>query len=669
MKEEKRGHKSIRTKLIFTFTAIVLLASVILGFISIKIASNLMVKDAEKTLASLAEDASKLEQSRLETQKGNLGTLAKLKEIQSMDWGIQQPILKNMLGSTDFLEFGIMKEDGSITYSDGSSLQLPDTDPLRKVFEDKGDVVNFALSPATKKLVLVQAVPIKSDGKIVAALLGRMDGKALSDMAADTGYGEDGYGFIVNSEGTVIGHKNLDLVNQQYNAIEESKKDKALLPLADVLKKAAEGKQGFGNYYYNGGYRYVGYAPIPGTDWSFVLAADRSEILKPIKSLQYSVIFAAAFIVLVSIVITYIIGYSIAKPIIRTSIYARKIADLDLSEDIDSRFLAKKDETGELANALLSIKNGVRTIISEINDSSKQMTEASRSLTTVAQQTSISSEEIAKTIEEIAQGASEQAKQTEAGSHEAFRIGETIEKVSGYIAGVSESSGKVTEVVETGLLEIEALSRITKESTSEIEKVYQVIMQTNESSGKIGEASNMIEAIAAQTNLLSLNAAIEAARAGEAGKGFAVVAEEIRKLAEQSSGSTRVINDMVQELQNNTEDAVETIKKVYGISKEQSGNVDSSKKKYEMIAESMKLAAEAVGKLSSSGVEMDAMRQGILEVLENLSAIAEENAAASEEASASTEEQTASVEEIASASDDLSEIAVKLHSLINRFKL
>jgi methyl-accepting chemotaxis protein len=97
--------------------------------------------------------------------------------------------------------------------------------------------------------------------------------------------------------------------------------------------------------------------------------------------------------------------------------------------------------------------------------------------------------------------------------------------------------------------------------------------------------------------------------------------------------------------------------------------VKNSRNKYKSIAESMEISTDAVSNLSTAGDEMNNMRQTILEVLENLSAIAQENAAASEEASASTEEQTASVEEIAGASDNLTELALKLQSLIAKFKL
>src|SRR5690606_17996697 len=101
-----------------------------------------------------------------------------------------------------------------------------------------------------------------------------------------------------------------------------------------------------------------------------------------------------------------------------------------------------------------------------------------------------------------------------------------------------------------------------EESGRAIESIYQSITKTNESSAKIGEASDLIKSIAEQTNLLALNAAIEAARAGEHGKGFAVVADEIRKLAEEAAASTRVIDEMIKNLQSDVDQAVTTMNRV-----------------------------------------------------------------------------------------------------------
>jgi len=234
---------------------------------------------------------------------------------------------------------------------------------------------------------------------------------------------------------------------------------------------------------------------------------------------------------------------------------------------------------------------------------------------------------------------------------------------------LNSQTGKVINVVSEGLNEINELYNITEESNRANKEINDVIIQTNESSVKIGQASNVISSIAHQTNLLALNAAIEAARAGNAGKGFGVVAEEIKNLALQSSKSTKEIDEIVQELQLNSENAVKTMERLSSIINEQTKSVINSKDKYQLIADSMKETESTVNHMNVSGEKMDSMKDQILMNMESLSAIAEENAAATEQASASIEEQAASAEQISATSDNLTELANDMQELILRFKI
>ncbi len=195
-----------------------------------------------------------------------------------------------------------------------------------------------------------------------------------------------------------------------------------------------------------------------------------------------------------------------------------------------------------------SITNSLRKMINEIRNSSEQVAATSEEMTATIQQSTISSEEISKTAQEIANSTSKQASSTELGSSKANLLGEIIEKELMYSTNLKSRAYEITEIINSGLKEIENLSRITEESNIASKAIQEVILKANDSSIKIGQASNVIASIAEQTNLLALNAAIEAARAGEAGKGFAVVAEEIRKLAEQSSASTMSIDEIVNQI-------------------------------------------------------------------------------------------------------------------------
>ncbi|MDU5082454.1 methyl-accepting chemotaxis protein [Tissierella carlieri] len=400
-----------------------------------------------------------------------------------------------------------------------------------------------------------------------------------------------------------------------------------------------------------------------------ILTAELGEASHIVSILQGKIIKDTMINVICGIFIVYFIGNAITKPIVAGINHLQKIASYDIRENIPEKYIKRKDEIGRLAKGLEDITNNLREIINDINRSAEQVAAASEEMMAITQQSAIAIEEVARTTEEISNGASEQAQHTEEGSTKAISLGEIIEKDIAYMKDLVNGSSKIIEVIDDGLVEIERLSNITEESNSATKEIYTAILKTNDSSNKIGEASNIISSIAEQTNLLALNAAIEAARAGEAGKGFAVVAEEIRKLAEQSSNSTDSINQIVSELQGNAKNAVTTMERIEDIIKEQTVSVVSSKDKYMLISEAVKDTERTVDELNSSSVEMEKMKDEILSGLQNLSAIAEENSAATEEVTASMEEQTASMGEISKGSEDLASLAQDLQLVIGRFKI
>ena len=511
------------------FSVLILLSSVTIGFISIMNATRTISTEVENSLKNMATDRAEIIESRIEIEKRVLETIACSEGIQSMDWELQRAEIMRQVKGTNFIEMAISHPDGTTYAQDGAIVQLGDREYLRKALNGEPNVSDLTVTRAVNELNLLYAVPITKDGKVVATLTARADGNILSNLIEDTGFGDTGYSYMINDKGTMVAHPNKDLVLNQYNAIEKSKEDESFKDAAAISEVILNEKLGVSNYSFDGKNLYAGYAPVEGTNWIFVITADVDEILESIPTMTKGILISASIALLLSIAITYIIGILIANPIIEATRYSETLAIYDITQNISESFMSRKDEIGGLGKSMQNIAHNLRNMINEIRDSSEQVAAASEEMAATLQQSAISSEEISKTAQEIANGASDQALSTETGSSKAILLGEIIEKNLKYTRDLKTTSQKITDTISSGIKEIENLYQITEESNNASKAIQEVILKTNDSSIKIGQASSVIASIAEQTNLLALNAAIEAARAGEAGKGFAVVAEEIRK--------------------------------------------------------------------------------------------------------------------------------------------
>lgn len=660
--------KSIKTKLIISFSILILIVAATLGFIIMKTVSSIIVSEAEETLELLVEEGRKLVESRVETQIELSEMIAAREELHTMDWTIQQPILINEVEKSDFLSMAIVYPDGTTYDHTGIVINLGDRDYVKSAFNGQPDISEISVARGTDELSMMYAVPMKKDGEVIGVLVTRASADFLSTATDDMGYGNTGYAYLINSKGVTIAHPNREMVLEQFNPIEAVKVDESYRPVAQLFEKILKDKKGISNYFFEGKDLYCAYTPIENTDWILVITANEEEVLDSLPILQRNIILPSLIILLVGILLAYIIGNATSRPIVSLAKYAEIIADLNVKEDVPDKLIKRKDEIGSLAETFKVVTDNLREFIIKISATSEQLASSSEELSAVSNQSTASVDEVARAIEEISNGVNEQAKDTENGVIKTEELNKVLEEELKGMQTIDSIMERLILLKDEGVNIISDLINKTNQSDEAIQTIYTSTIETNESSKRIGEVSSLIESIAKQTNLLALNSAIEAARAGEAGKGFAVVAGEIRSLAEQSTNAVHEINSMLQKLQEKSQNAVLIMQDVLTVIKDQVESVHATGDKFTSIAEEVEGVKSIMNKAMYIVGEMDKQKNELSAIMQNLAAIAQENAASSEEVASSVKEQTMAMAEINKATNALAQLAEELQESISKFK-
>lgn len=663
--------KSIKLKIVTYFSVIIIAICAILGYVSYYEASSALVSSTKSHLEIIASQVSKTIDARMHEQLGKLEALAAQSRIADPNNSTEDKLvlLTEELKRSGHSIVDLIDVNGHAVATNGKTYELKERAFFQKALNGESNVSDPLVSKEDGTIIIVYAVPITYNGKITGVIAAVRDGSDLSNIVSDISIGENGETYIINKEGRLVAHKDSNLVLDSYNLLESSAENANMKGLSDLVNKMINSETGVGEYNDGEDEHLMGYTPINGTDWSLAVTAHSDEILSELSKLEKDALLVSIIMIIIAVLLVFLIGRQIANPISKITNHIKLIASGDFTKEVSKSYLSKKDETGELSRAIETLNKNFIKLIGNIANTSEQVAASSEELSATAQQTTASSEEVASSIEEIARGASNQAHDTEKGSSRVNELGNLIETNNQNMEILNKDTNKVIELIDEGLKIMNDLTLKTSDNERAIKAVYEDIIKTNSSADSIGKASEAIATISQQTNLLALNAAIEAARAGEHGKGFAVVAAEIKRLAEQSADSTKLIDATVDELQANSINSVKTMQEVLSFFKQQIVSVGNSENKYKEILKAMNNAESAIKQLNVSGQDMEAKKAEILDIIHNLSAIAQENAASTEEASASTEEQAASMSEVGKSCEALAQIAQELKDSVSIFKI
>lgn len=668
---EGESMKKLQNKMLLLYGGLVLIICILLSGFAYWVGEGIFKTELEKNISSMANNGSKIVSESIRGEFKSLESLASRADMAqpTLAAADKGKSLASALTQFSYVRMAFVEPNGMAHYVTGDPVDLSERAYIKGALSGKNSHSSTIVSKVDGSVVIAFAVPVKSNGQVVGAIVGIRDANYISDMISTVNMGGASYAYILDASTKMVAHPDPQNVKDQFNIEEKAKEDKTLIPLLDVAKKMVTGESGFGYYDFKGSQRIAGYAKIEGTDLYFAMADTVSDYLKPLDTLRTFLLTLSAIVVAASLAFTFFLSARIAKPIAIATAHAKILSEGDFSVPMDSRYLSRQDEVGQLNKAFADLSDKLKGLLTEVLQLTDRVSSSAEELTATSGQVSYSIGEITKTVEEIAEGATSQSIDTEKGVHGAISMAEAIEANMDQMAQLENSSETVANYVTTGKKTVNFLAEQNHLTSKAIEEIRTAIQMSNDSSNKISVASNLITAIADQTNLLALNAAIEAARAGEHGRGFAVVAEEIRKLAEQSTSLTKEIDTIVGELLTNAENTEATMNQVVTTVQTQITSTEETAQQYERIAEAMQAAIRAVSQLTASSETMTLRKNEILDILQNLSAIAQENAASTQEVAATMHTSAHSVTEIAEASSELSEIAMDLHAAVNRFKI
>jgi methyl-accepting chemotaxis protein len=389
-------------------------------------------------------------------------------------------------------------------------------------------------------------------------------------------------------------------------------------------------------------------------------------IISQVDYIQKVTVIIVIIAILLAAVTAFAISHGISKTIREIILRLKEAAQGNLTVKFNS---GRRDEFHILIKEIQNTFSNMKGLIRHVNGLSTEVSSSSGNVTKASEVFLKSSKDITAATSEIEQGILQQAKDAEECLIQ-------MDNLSRKIVLVSDNTREIGQIADKAMLSIREGTTVTEDLNGQTQATAEIttniindIERLDTKSLSISRIVNVINEIARQTNLLSLNASIEAARAGENGRGFAVVASEIRKLAEQSQGSVNDIKKIIDSIQEDTKKAVGTAREVENVLKLQGDAVKNTTVSYHNINSSVEQLTVYLNYITQNVGNIEEARVSTLGAIENISAVLQEIAASANTVNQTSNEQLSSVETLNKAAETLNQNAEVLVQEVNKFKV
>jgi methyl-accepting chemotaxis protein len=660
MNLKHRMKSTLRTKLAAILVLFSFFSALLVGGASM----YLSVQSAEqKTIESnttIAEQISSEINLFMDNAKGLTEALVLSPEVSSLDASKIKPLILGIQQKNPQFELLYIMDDSGmqIARTSGDLANRAEKPYFKEAISGKTFITDVYISSFTNAPTVTISTPIKdSSGKITGVLASDISLKSLWAMAEQISIGSTGYVDVVDNVGNLIAHPDKQSVLEKEN-----------IGNAPYVKTLLDGSKGHIIMPSTAGVEsLITFAPIKNYHWGVLTYLPKKEIEDSYQHILYSILGLMILVIILAVIIGYYISRTITQPLQIMVTICNELAAGDFHDR--TRQLLRKDEIGQLADALTDMCTSLRRAFKQVHSSAEQVAASSEELTANADQSALAINQVSESISKIAQSSEQQLRSVDKTTYVVESMSAEIQKMTMNANQVANNSLRASAMAKTGNESIDkAIKQMTNIETT-VTNSAEMVYTLGGNSKEIGLIVDTISKIAGQTNLLALNAAIEAARAGEQGRGFSVVAEEVRKLAEQSGEAAKQIAVLIADIQVDTQKAVDAMSKGTADVKLGTEVVNEAGKTFSEIATIVTQVSKQMSEISTEVQQMANGSQQIVESIGTIDAHSKTTAAHTQTVSAATEEQAASMEEIAAASRNLADLAQNLQTTVSQFRI